>query len=100
MQAGFLRKVYPDIEVSSSLIKDEIALDAEVLRKRQFFDPAIGNLLETVYCDEGSRKLTTFLAFPMGESSSQLSEYISTALDFLITIASPRHLAIPLFRAW
>lgn len=72
-QADFLRKAYPDVDITATLLASETAEDAEVLKERQTFDPLVGNVLEVLYRELGPRRCFTCLAFPMGNSGRQLS---------------------------
>lgn len=72
-QANFLRKAYPDVDITATLLASETAEDAELLNDRQTFDPLIGNTLEVLYRELGPRRCFTCLAFPTGESGRQLS---------------------------
>ncbi|KAF9647558.1 hypothetical protein BDM02DRAFT_3097917 [Thelephora ganbajun] len=71
--ANFLRKAYPDVDITATLLASETAEDAKVLNERQTFDPHAGNTLEVLYRELGPRRCFTCLAFPMGDSGRQLN---------------------------
>lgn len=73
VQANFLRTYYPDIDVPTELIRDEIIQDAHAIRALETFDPYTGNMLE-ILCHSGTQDNSAFLAFPMGDSFRELSQ--------------------------
>ncbi|KAI0949968.1 hypothetical protein AcW1_006160 [Taiwanofungus camphoratus] len=70
--ANFLRTYYPDIDVPTELIRDEIIQDAHAIRALETFDPYTGNMLE-ILCHSGTQDNSAFLAFPMGDSFRELN---------------------------
>lgn len=73
LQADFLRKAYPDVDITAALLASETTTDADLLSERRTFDPLFGNTLEVLYRELGPRRCFTCLAFPMGDSGRQLS---------------------------
>lgn len=71
-QANFLRTYLPDIDIAGELIREQLSEDAQILRQFQDFDPYVGNQLEAIVQSDSSDQ-STFLAFPMGELSRDLS---------------------------
>ncbi|KIY72071.1 hypothetical protein CYLTODRAFT_486664 [Cylindrobasidium torrendii FP15055 ss-10] len=63
--ANFLRKHFPDVDVTSELMREEIERDAAILTELNNFDPLKGNLIGCVD--------NHYLAFPMGETGSDLN---------------------------
>lgn len=76
-QADFLRKAYPDVDITAALLTSETVEDAEVLDGRRSFDPLAGNTLEVLHRELGPRRCFTCLAFPMGDSRRQLSSCLT-----------------------
>lgn len=66
--------MYPDIDVPTEVIRDEITQDAGILQEKANFDPAEGNTLQAIFHDDGTRKRSAVLAFPMGDTRTQLSK--------------------------
>ncbi|GBE82101.1 predicted protein [Sparassis crispa] len=71
--AHFLRTYYPDVDIPSELIRDEIAADAGAFHELRKFDPLAGSMLEVFSLYTGNREEGTYLAFPMGESYCDLN---------------------------
>ncbi|CAL1705209.1 unnamed protein product [Somion occarium] len=69
----FLRLHYPDVDLPSEVIRDHIAEDALIERKLSTFDPYIGNTLTTFSRPTERGELASYVAFPMGETSSELN---------------------------
>ncbi len=72
-QAHFLRTYYPDLDVPTELIREQIATEARLDDSLHAFDPLLGDLVTSLSVPAGSKKWRTFMAFPMGESGCDLS---------------------------
>ncbi|KAI0636734.1 hypothetical protein C8Q77DRAFT_1094359 [Trametes polyzona] len=70
--AHFLRAFYPDIDIQTELIRDEIAEDERAARALRRNDPYSGNTL-AISSFNASRKNVAYAAFPMGETNCQLN---------------------------
>lgn len=57
------------------LIKDELHESEIITHSVQNFDPFCGNIITSVFCNEGQRKRNILVAFPTGASGSDLSEF-------------------------
>jgi hypothetical protein len=74
LQAHFIRTHFPEVDVPSHLIRDEIESETLFLRGLAVFDPMKGNIFKSVQCRPGfSNDLASFLVFPMGELDNELS---------------------------
>ncbi|KAJ3527966.1 hypothetical protein NM688_g8056 [Phlebia brevispora] len=71
--AHFLRTYYPDVDVASELIREELEIDARVSSSMETFDPFAGNLLTSFRSHGRTRTKTLYIAFPMGETASDLN---------------------------
>ncbi|KAJ7781591.1 hypothetical protein B0H16DRAFT_1498983 [Mycena metata] len=71
--ANFLRTYFPDIDIASDLLRDQLTEDAKVLRQFEDFDPYVGNQLEAIVRSDSASKQTALLAFPMGELNQDLN---------------------------
>ncbi|KII88338.1 hypothetical protein PLICRDRAFT_110552 [Plicaturopsis crispa FD-325 SS-3] len=92
--ANFLRTYLPDVDVSAELIREEIEGDTKLLRKRESFDPHLGNLLACVRCDTGpQRKEMTYLAFPIGDTSRSLNISPFLRSPYKTAVLTPSSLA-------
>lgn len=72
-QAHFLRTFYPDIDIQTELIRDEIAEDTRAARELGREDPLSGNMI-AVSSFNASRKNMAYVVFPTGETNCQLSK--------------------------
>ncbi|KIP12300.1 hypothetical protein PHLGIDRAFT_113776 [Phlebiopsis gigantea 11061_1 CR5-6] len=71
--ANFLRTHYPDVDIVSDLIRDELAENARLASQLQDFDPYLGSLLTPVISSGRSGRQVAFLAFPMGPTGAGLN---------------------------
>lgn len=70
VQAHFLRTHFPEVDVSSEIIRNQITESVFQAAELAKFDPFEGNILDIII-DNDER---TWLAFPMGELSNELSK--------------------------
>ncbi|KAK7054775.1 hypothetical protein VNI00_003238 [Paramarasmius palmivorus] len=68
--ANFLRTVLPEVDITSELVRDELASDEKMMRSLEQYDPYAGNLMETL---RGSGDSRQYLAFPFGELGCDLN---------------------------
>ncbi|ETW86045.1 hypothetical protein HETIRDRAFT_311448 [Heterobasidion irregulare TC 32-1] len=68
----FLRTCHPDVDIPSDLIRDEIVADTQESARLEIFDPFLGNNIDSAHWAFGPEK-SSFLAFPMGETTSELN---------------------------
>jgi len=80
MQAHFLRTHYPDVDIPSELIREQVAVEVRLEDSLRAFDPLVGDLVTSFHVSDGSEVPWSFIAFPMGESGCDLSESISRFL--------------------
>jgi hypothetical protein len=73
-QANFLRTHYPDVDIASELIREELEDHARLSSDLRVFDPYMGNLLTFITCGTRKGRMASFLAFPMGPTACALSE--------------------------
>ncbi|KAF8643784.1 hypothetical protein AX16_008803 [Volvariella volvacea WC 439] len=66
--ANFLRMHFPDVDVPSELIREELVEDAKLSKELDIFDPYAANLLELIRANDA-----LFLTFPMGELNADLN---------------------------
>lgn len=57
-------------------MRDQITADVRLIEALETFDPFSGNVMDVLY-HTGSGQGTGLLAFPMGETSADLSEFPS-----------------------
>jgi hypothetical protein len=79
-KAHFLRTYYPDVDVPSELIREQVNEEAKFEDSLHAFDPLVGDLLAPFHMFDGSKRPWSFIAFPMGESGCDLSEDVSHLL--------------------
>ncbi|RDX56514.1 hypothetical protein OH76DRAFT_1426024 [Lentinus brumalis] len=70
--AQFIRTYYPDVDIPAELIRAEIAEDDKATQTWKSNDIFSGNLID-VCTVQVARKHVPYLAFPMGETNSQLN---------------------------
>ncbi|KAI0345324.1 hypothetical protein BDW22DRAFT_1326075 [Trametopsis cervina] len=70
--AQFLRTHYPDVDVASDLIRQELKQNARHASERAEFDPFSGNKL-AVITDGRTRRKSAYLAFPAGPTGRDLN---------------------------
>ncbi|KAH9857125.1 hypothetical protein C2E23DRAFT_771292 [Lenzites betulinus] len=70
--AHFLRTFYPDIDVQTEVIRDEIAEASRAARVLASHDPFSGNMID-ISSFHISRKNMVYVAFPMGPTNCQLN---------------------------
>ncbi|RPD66375.1 hypothetical protein L226DRAFT_197300 [Lentinus tigrinus ALCF2SS1-7] len=70
--AQFIRTYYPDVDIPAELIRAEIEEDERATRAWKSSDIFSGNLVD-VCTIQLARKTMSFLAFPMGETNTQLN---------------------------
>lgn len=85
VQAHFLRAHFPDIDVPAELLRDELTEVLANQRNLQEYDAFEGSLLQPVRCWEGPRKLSAFIAHPVGDLSNSLCEYRNRILSCAYT---------------
>lgn len=85
LQAQFLRTHYPDVDISSDLIREELTAEAQFSTDLQIFDPLAGNLLTSFSINARTRNKSLYLAFPMGETGSELSTLLLHLRRALLT---------------
>ncbi|VDC06568.1 unnamed protein product [Peniophora sp. CBMAI 1063] len=71
-QAHALRTFYPDVDIPSDFMRDQITADAHYTEALETFDPFAGNMMDVVY-HPGTVQGTGLLAFPMGETNADLN---------------------------
>ncbi|EKM55190.1 uncharacterized protein PHACADRAFT_208714 [Phanerochaete carnosa HHB-10118-sp] len=71
--ANFLRTRYPDVDIASELIREELEETSRLSSEVQIFDPYAGNLLSVVSCGARTGRNASFLAFPMGQTGCDLN---------------------------
>ncbi|KAI0321643.1 hypothetical protein OF83DRAFT_1080814 [Amylostereum chailletii] len=71
--AHFLRTCYPDVDIPSELIRDQIVEDFQSRLMNEDFNPYRGHLMDVIYYDRGPQKRFAFVAFPVGETGSDLN---------------------------
>ena len=68
-----MRTFYPDVDISSELIRDMLADDAHTSSILREHDVAVGNMID-IMSFRVNRKSLAYAVFPMGETGSELSE--------------------------
>lgn len=71
--ARFVRTYYPDVDVPSELIREQVNDEAKLEDSLRAFDPLVGDLLAPFHVFDGSKRPWGFIAFPMGESGCDLN---------------------------
>ncbi|TFY66141.1 hypothetical protein EVG20_g4946 [Dentipellis fragilis] len=71
--AHFLRTYHPDVDIPAELIRDVVSSEMQFTESLENFDPGLGVRMAVLYLVDRRRKKFAFLAFPMGESGSELN---------------------------
>ena len=74
----FLRLHYPDADFPQEIVRSHIAEDLDARHRLRSFDPLSGNLLIAFDLQIYSGDPWSYVAFPMGETGSQLSAYFGS----------------------
>jgi len=77
VKAHFLRTHYPDVDIPSELIREQLAVEAHLEDNYDEFDPYAGQLMASLSYNDGAQMHYSFLAFPTGETLNELSELLS-----------------------
>ena len=77
VKAHFLRTHYPDVDIPSELIREQLAVESHLEDSYDEFDPYTGQLMASLSYNDGARMHSSFLAFPTGETLNELSELLS-----------------------
>jgi hypothetical protein len=72
-KAQTLRTYYPDVDIPMQLLQEHIKSEAAEDTELAKFDPTLGNMMDMLYFETGSSRIG-LLAFPMGETGSELSK--------------------------
>lgn len=76
-KANFLRTHYPDVDIASDLIREELEESSRLFSELRIFDPYAGNQLVPVMCGARTARNASFMAFPMGRTGCDLSKTLS-----------------------
>ncbi|KZV72921.1 hypothetical protein PENSPDRAFT_750563 [Peniophora sp. CONT] len=71
-QAHALRTFYPDVDIPSDFMRDQVTADARSTEVLETFDPFAGNMMDVLY-HAGVGQGTGLLAFPMGKTNADLN---------------------------
>ena len=69
-----MRTYYPDVDISADLIRETIAKDEQISANLRAHDIYFGNMID-VLSFSYQKKAVAYVAFPMGETGCQLSEW-------------------------
>ncbi|GJE90784.1 hypothetical protein PsYK624_069280 [Phanerochaete sordida] len=87
--ANFLRTHYPDVDIASELIREELEETTRLISELDTFDPYAGNLLSVVSCGTRTGRNASFLAFPTGQTGCDLNISLITYTKRSSTLFKP-----------
>jgi len=73
------------VDIPADLIREHLTEATRYTDELRSFDPYAGNVLESVVASDANDKKHTYLAFPMGELKSDLSQFL---LPFMLHVLS------------
>ena len=82
------------MQFSAELMRDELAEDARLTQALQRFNPYCGNMMAAFSSLDKKDNESAFVAFPMGETYSDLSQSIHCSLLFAPVDGSYRHITV------
>lgn len=74
------------MDIPAELIREHLTEATRYADELRLFNPYAGNVLESVVASDANDKKHTYIAFPMGELKSDLSEFLRLVMLHVLSI--------------